>query len=154
LRLNLPENPVRLIGLDRATGWYDLEQFHAAIGDSAVFDFVLIDAPNQLKKGNSKGMRDAKIAMEELRRCAGDADVIMIDDVHRRHVFDTIEQVMASPEQYEKSFYDYVVQKGFSNSLFIGTKKSSAANQFLPRIRELMGIRLYSSFHRDQCVED
>ena len=42
-------------------------------------------------------------------------------------VFDTIEQVMASPEQYEKSFYDYVVQKGFSNSLFIGTKKSSAA---------------------------
>ena len=72
-------------------------------------------------------MRDAKIAMEELRRCAGEADVIMIDDVHRRHVFDTIEQVMASPEQYEKSFYDYVVQKGFSNSLFIGTKKSSAA---------------------------
>jgi predicted metallo-beta-lactamase superfamily hydrolase len=92
-----------------------------------VFDFVLIDAPNRLKKGNSKGMRDAKIAMEELRRCAGEADVIMIDDVHRRHVFDTIEQVMASPEQYEKSFYDYVVQKGFSNSLFIGTKKSSAA---------------------------
>jgi len=42
-------------------------------------------------------------------------------------VFDTIEQVMASPEQYEKSFYDYVVQTGFSNSLFIGTKKSSAA---------------------------
>jgi hypothetical protein len=57
-----------------------------------VFDFVLIDAPNRLKKGNSKGMRDAKIAMEELRRCAGEADVIMIDDVHRRHVFDTIEQ--------------------------------------------------------------
>jgi hypothetical protein len=154
LRLDLPENPVRLIGLDRATGWYDLAQFHAAIGDSAVFDFVLIDAPNRLKKGNSKGMRDAKVAIEELRRCAGDADVIVIDDVHRRHVFDTIEQVMASPELYERSFYDYVAQKGFSNSLFIGTKKSSAANQFLPRIKELTGIRLYPSFHRDQCVED
>jgi predicted O-methyltransferase YrrM len=154
LRLNLPENPVRLIALDWSTGWYNLEQFHAAIGDRAMFDFVLIDAPNRLKKGNSKGMRDAKIAMQELRRCAGEADVIIIDDVHRRHVFDTIEQVMASPEQYESSFYDYVAQKGFSNSLFIGTKKSSAASQFLPRIRDLMGIRLYSSFHRDQCVED
>ena len=67
LRLNLPENPVRLIALDRTTGWYDLQQVHAAIGDNAVFDFVLIDAPNQVKKGNSKGMQRLPGHHEPLR---------------------------------------------------------------------------------------
>ena len=54
LRLNLPENPVRLIGLDWATGGYNLEQFQA-IGDRAVFDFVLIDAPTAPKKRQFQG---------------------------------------------------------------------------------------------------
>jgi len=153
LRLSLPENPVRLVQQDQATGWYQLPAFRAAIGDGSLFDFVLIDAPNRAD-GGSSGIRDAKIAIEELRGCTENADIVIIDDVHRRHVFDTIEPTLGSPEHYEARFYDYSVGLPHPNSLFIGTRKNSAASRIVPGIEQLMGIRLYASLGRDMCPED
>jgi hypothetical protein len=152
LHIKPDDNPVILLKTDAATGWYDLEQFRSATGNGAVFDFVLIDGPNDAS-GDSRGMRDSKVAIAELSACSMGADVIIIDDVHRRHVFESMNQIV-DVEQYDTWFYDYSSQLSHSNSLCISTRKSSAANRNMRDIEKVLGIPLYRAFHSERCAED
>jgi hypothetical protein len=151
LNLQLADNPVHLVKNNAATGWYDLEQFRS-VTNGAIFDFVLIDGPNDVS-GDSRGIRDSKVAVAELSTCTAGADVIIIDDVHRRHVFETINRIV-DVEQYDIWFYDYFVHPSYPNSLCIKTRKSSAANRTMPDIEKVLGIPLYRAFHRERCTED
>jgi hypothetical protein len=152
LNLSLPQNPVQLLKNDPIVGWYDLEEFRMATNHATGFDFILIDGPNSAS-GDSRGLRDSKVAIAELSTCAANADVIIIDDVHRRHVFDTIDRIV-DMEHYETRFYDYAVRTSYANSLCIKTRKASAANRAMPDIEKALGIPLYRVFPYERCVED
>jgi len=153
LNLGLIENPVHLVTTDFATGWYDLESFRKVTGNGMIFDFVLIDGPNDVS-GNSKGIRDSEIAVEAIRTCAAKADVIIVDDVHRRHVFGTLDRFIDS-EQYDMRFYDYYhTGASYANSLCISIRKASLADMAMSGIAKVLAVPLYRGFHGQRCSED
>lgn len=151
--LNAPHDPVHLVKLNPASGWYDLDQFRSAIRNATGFDFVFIDGPNELN-GNSRGMRDSELATREILACTANADVVIIDDVHRRHVLDTVDRMLVDSRQYEKWFYDYFVHDKYSNSLCLCTKRGSRASMAVPRIQEMLDMRLYRTFDGQNCAKD
>src|ERR1700719_1385838 len=104
--LGLPDNPVRLLDWEPGGTWYDVAQFRAAVCTEGGFDFVFIDGPNHWE-GNSRGIRDSDLGMREIRSCAQNADIVVVDDVHRRHIFDTVDRILTEPDQYDKWVYDY-----------------------------------------------
>ena len=117
------------------------------------FDFVMIDGPND-EWGRSKGIRDNEVAIEEISTFTREADVVIIDDVHRRHILDTVDRSLVHADQYDKWFFDYSVVTSHANSLCISTRKSSLASLAMPKIQEMLGIPLYPIFQREDCPED
>jgi predicted O-methyltransferase YrrM len=142
---------VRLIAIDPATNWYELAPFRAATGSG--FDFVLIDGPNRVN-GDSKGMRDTSLALDEIRRVTGDTEVVIVDDVHRRHVLRTIDPMLADPVQYEKYFFDYVVNRLYTNALCICTRKGSRSSDAVVRIAQTLNVTLYPTRTESDCPQD
>jgi len=145
-----PES-VRLIAIDPATNWYELAPFREATQSG--FDFVLVDGPNRTN-GDSIGMRDAPLALEEIRRLTGEADVVIVDDVHRRHVLRTIEPMLVDPAQYEKHFLNYVVNRIYPNALCVCTRKGSRASAAIGRIAQALSIALYPMRRESDCTQD
>jgi hypothetical protein len=150
--INLPTSSLKLIELDRSTGWYRLDQFRSLIRPIEPIDCILIDAPNR-KNGDSAGVRDASIALETLRACCAGADVVLIDDAHRRHVFATIAPTLAEPEKYETYFFDYRVGISNVNWLCICIRKNSKAAGALPEIQRTLNLDLSKSRSADQCPD-
>ena len=93
--LGVPDNLVHLLDWDSSGNWYKIEQFRETIGDEANFDFALIDGPNQ-SDGKSRGIRDNGPALVEIRRSIYEADIVIVDDVHRRHILDWSMQCWAT----------------------------------------------------------
>lgn len=146
-----PPNSVRLIAIDPATNWYELTSFREATQSG--FDFVLVDGPNRFN-GDSIGMRDTPLALEEIRRLTGDAQIVIVDDVHRRHVLRTIDPILVDPAQYEKHFLDYVVNRLYANALCICTRKGSRASAAIGRIAQSLNVTLYSARKESDCPQD
>ena len=142
---------VRLVAIDPATNWYELAPFRAATGSG--FDFVLIDGPNRFN-GDSQGMRDAPLALDEIRRLTGEADIVIVDDVHRRHVLRTIDPMLVDPALYEKYFLNYIVNRLYTNALCICTRKGSRANAAIGRIAQTLNVTLYPARTESDCLQD
>jgi hypothetical protein len=146
-------NPIHLLTMDKAVGWYDVEQLRSLAQSRGPFDFVMIDGPNEAS-GNSRGIRDSETALNEIIKWCGNSDVMMVDDVHRRHIFDSINRLLVNRDQYEKWFYDYAVDNAYSNSLCLCVKKGSPASKEIPGVVQMLGLRLYTTLQREDCSQD
>jgi predicted O-methyltransferase YrrM len=150
--LNLPVDVVKFIRVGRRTGWYDLEQLRSHVGEALPFDCVLIDAPND-PEGDSRGMRDAPDALRELATLCRGTELVLIDDVHRRHVFDTIEQILDDVASYDTWFYDYRVIPSHLNSMAVSARRGSAAADAIPQIQKILDLKLDTGRSPDRCPE-
>ena len=150
--LGLPESAVHLIGWSRDGTWYDLDEFRSILGAVGGFDFAFIDAPNR-DDGGSDGMRDSETALREVRGLIPDAEVVIVDDVHRRHVLVSIDRMLIDPGNYEKFFFDYSIGKAHPNTLCVCLRKASAARLALDRIRQALDLRLYETMTPGACPE-
>ncbi len=151
--LKLPTTALQLIPLDRSTGWYDLEQFRSATGTTS-FDFLFVDGPNA-PAGNSRGIRNSQHAINEIRTCGRNAEVIIVDDVHRRHILDTLDRFLIDPSRYDKWFYHYSVkQHAKGNTLCAIVKRGSEASRELSAIKNFTGVTLHPTFDPKSCHED
>jgi predicted O-methyltransferase YrrM len=150
--LGVSEESVRLLDWNSRTTWYDVEQFRNTIREVGSFDFAFIDGPGV--GSNTRGIRDSKVALEETQRCIYEADVVIVDDVHRLHILDTVDAMLGEPTSYEKWFYDYPVIKDHLNTLCICVKKSSQSSAELGKIRSLVDVSLYMTFQRENCSEE
>ena len=151
--LGVPDNLVHLLDWDSSGNWYKIEQFRETIGDEANFDFALIDGPNQ-SDGKSRGIRDNGAALVEIRRSIYEADIVIVDDVHRRHILDSVDAMLGDPNHYEKWFYDYSVVTTHSNTLCICVKKASRISAELVKIQSILDLPLYATLERANCPED
>lgn len=133
------------------SAWYDAAAFDALIPQDARFDFAYIDAPND-SRGNSKGSRDSDTGAAKIRNVVDGAKVIVIDDVHRRHVFDSIDKQLARPEDYVRYYFDYPV-KPIVNSLCLCVRKDVGIEGLIDILRDEFRIRIYQDFTADMCVE-
>jgi predicted O-methyltransferase YrrM len=150
--LGVSDASVHLLGWDSRETWYDLEQFHATIRKDGSFDFAFIDGPGV--GSDTRGIRDSKVALEETRRCIYEADVVIVDDVHRRHILDSMDAMLGEPSQYEKWFYDYSVIDAYLNTLCICVRKVSPVNAELREIQSILDMPLYATFKSADCPED
>ena len=149
---NLRTKYLQHIELDRTTGWYVLDQFHAAISQLIPVECILIDAPNDAT-GNSNGLRDTSIAIGRLKSVCSAADLIFIDDVHRRHVFATIEPMLSSIEDYDLYFFGYRVIPAHMNSICICARRGGAAASAIPQIERTLGLAMARDWREQQCPE-
>jgi hypothetical protein len=150
--IGVSDSSVHRLDWDSQRSWYDIEQFRAAAGDEAKFDFALIDGPNSAD-GNSRGIRDNEVGLKAIQRCIYRAEVVIVDDVHRRHILDSVDAMLGDPAQYEKWYYDYRVIEPYSNTLCICVKKSRIGAD-LATIRSMLDVPLYDNFDRAHCPED
>jgi predicted O-methyltransferase YrrM len=150
--LDLPTDAVRLIELDESTGWYELGQFHSHAYEAFPYDCIFIDAPND-PEGRSAGMRDSPLALRELGSLCRNTDLILIDDVQRRHIFDTIEQTISDASAYDTYFFDYRVLATHLNSLSLSARRGSPAARAIPRIQGTLGLTLDTRRSAERCPE-
>jgi hypothetical protein len=149
---NLLTNTLKQASLDNTTGWYVLDQFHSAISAVLPVDCILIDAPND-SSGNSIGMRDTPLAIGELKPVCASADLVLIDDVHRRHVFSTIEPVLSAIQDYDLYCFEYRVLPTHMNSICICARRGSKAALAIPQIEGTLDLSLIRDWSAQQCPE-
>jgi hypothetical protein len=150
--LGLSDEPVHLLDCDQENGWYQIDQFRSITRHEDGFDFIFVDGPNATE-GRSLGIRDNVIGLSEIRACSSNANIVLVDDVHRRHVFSSVDRMLNDEKQYEKWFYDYTPVK-YPASLCICIKRGSKASTGMPEIEKSIGIPLYTSFSVENCRED
>ena len=131
--------------------WYNVKKFRKLTRKR--FDFIFVDGPNE-PDGPSLGIRNNPTALSELRCTSLGADVVIVDDVHRRHIFESVDSMLSDPSQYEKLFYSYTVMKSHPNSLCLCLRRDSQANEHLDRIVSITGIHLYTGFTANDCSEE
>jgi predicted O-methyltransferase YrrM len=149
--LGLRDEPVRLVGWNASGTWFDEDQFRAATAGR--FDFALIDAPNDAG-GRSNGMRDSETALREIAAAIHGASLVLVDDVHRRHVFESMDRMLDKPADYEKWYYDYEVGAPVTNTLCIAARQATPACAAVEETGKLLEMRLYRTFGRENCAED
>jgi predicted O-methyltransferase YrrM len=150
--LGLSESPVHLVDWAPDGAWYDLEQFRSIVGAIGGFDFAFIDGPNR-EDGGSVGIRDTETALSEIRATIADAEVVVVDDVHRRHILASLDSMLEDAARYEKFFYDYSIGKAHPNTLCICVRKVSTARAAVEPIREALDLRLYEALDLRACPE-
>jgi hypothetical protein len=148
----LETNCLKHIELDSNTGWYVLDRFHAAIRPVLPVDCVLVDAPNDAN-GNSTGMRDGPGAISTLKAVCDAAELILIDDVHRKHVFSTIAPTLSTIGDYDLYYFEYSVLSSHQNSLCICARKRSKACLAIRSIEAALGLSLKREWTAAQCPE-
>jgi hypothetical protein len=149
---NLNTKSLKHVELDRATGWYRLDQFHAAIKQALPVDCMLIDAPNDAR-GDSTGMRDTPIAIGELKSLCRDSELVLIDDVHRRHVFTTIEPTLSSLLDFDLYYFEYRVLPAYMNCICLCARRGSRAASAIPLIERTLDFTLVRNWGTQQCPE-
>lgn len=147
---NLPSDSVKYVQMDANSGWYNIDKFRALV--SGHFDCILIDAPNN-DRGESLGMRDSEKGITELQKLCQESDLIIVDDVHRRHIFDSLEAILSTPDNYDTYFYDYQIQVKFLNTLSISVKKFSNVEKSIPEILNFLKLDLSRNRQREFCPE-
>ena len=79
---------------------------------------------------------------------------MIVDDTHRRHVFDTIDLLLEAPVDYSKYYYEYDMDPGFKNSLCVAVRKDSKLDSAIDNIRQCLPIRLHRDFDPANCPEE
>jgi hypothetical protein len=145
--------------------WYSLEQFRAATSNPGQFDFALIDAPNEKrfftnpgqiarhfrpKDGNPFGYRDDPSGLATIKSVTQDCTVMMVDDVHKMHVFGTVDRMLTDPGSYERHYFIYKPHPTTTNALCICLRRNTAAVRRMPALLDWLGVRL----ERDYRPED
>ena len=146
------EKQVHLIPIDAGTRWYDLDQFRNVSRPLAPIDFLLIDAPND-PTGNSHGFRDSEVGVREINGCAQECQVMIVDDIHRKHVFETIDKMLPAPGEFEKYFYDYPIIPAHPNTLCVCVRRSAPVLDRMDEIQNAVGAKIYRDFTGDDCKE-
>jgi len=141
--------------------WYNLDQFRAATGDPGRFDFALIDGPNERQffagdaeisryfdpeDGNPFGHRDNPDGLEAIKSVTRDCEVMMVDDVHKHHLFLTVDRMLAEPGEYEKHYFIYKPHPAMNNALCICLKRNSSLAKMLPGILDFLGMKLERNY--------
>jgi hypothetical protein len=141
--------------------WYDMDRFRQAVGEPGRFDFALIDAPNEKRffaneeqvakffrpeDGNPFGHRDDPAGLAAIRSVAGSCEVMMVDDVHKTHVFDTVDRMLDRPGSYERHYFTYKPHPSTTNGLCICLKQDSAVAQKLPTMASILGVTLTRNY--------
>jgi hypothetical protein len=149
------------VGIAADERWYDLESFRAAIGNRAPFDFALIDGPNEKRffasdaeiakrfrpeDGNPFGHRDDPDGLAAIKSATRGCDVMLVDDVHKEHVFRTVDRMLAEPGGYEKHYFSYRPSPNNTNGLCICLKRSAPVAGRLPAILDFLGIALERNY--------
>jgi len=150
--LGLSDDPIHLVKWQKGPVWYSVDKFRSIARSNGSFDFAFIDGPND-NSGGSLGIRDTDIALREIQNCTSGADIFVIDDVQRQHVFDTADRMLTEPSQYAKLYYDYAVMPTYKNTLCIYVKKSSRAHLGLDKILGVIDMQFYASYDRTRCPE-
>jgi hypothetical protein len=137
--------------------WYSLEGFKAATSDPGRFDFALIDAPNEKRffasdaqiasyfppeDGNPFGHRGDPAGLAAIRSVTRDCAVMMVDDVHKMHVFETVDRMLTDPESYEKHYFTYRPHPAVTNALCICLRRSAPVARRMPMILGWLGVEL------------
>jgi hypothetical protein len=137
--------------------WYSLEQFKVATSNPGQFDFALIDAPNEKrffsspaqiaryfrpKDGNPFGHRDDPAGLSAIKSVLQDCTVMMVDDVHKMHVFETVDRMLTDPNAYEKHYFIYHPHPTTTNALCICLKRSAPVVSRMAAILDRLGVRL------------
>jgi len=141
--------------------WYDLDQFRAASGNPGQFDFAFIDGPNERRfftseadiaarfppeDGNPFGHRDDPGGLEAIKSVTRDCNVMIVDDVHKAHVFLTIDRMLADPADYRKYYFVYQPHPASTNGLCICLKQTSPLVERLPAILDFLDVRLENHY--------
>jgi predicted O-methyltransferase YrrM len=150
--LGIRRKQVHLIRFGESGRWYDIEQFKKLTDTPVPFDFVFVDAPNT-GKGKSIGYRDFPEGLTEIKARARQCQTMIVDDIHRNHVFETIDKMLSAPDDYEKYYYDYPVLPKYPNSLCICVHKSSSGAMSMGDIQKAVGMKLYRDFTSASCKE-
>jgi hypothetical protein len=149
---NLNTKSLKHVELDPVTGWYVSSQFRAAIKRIIPVECILIDAPND-DNGNSTGMRDTWCAIDELRAVCSEAELILVDDVHRQHVFSTVEQMLWSIQDYDFYYFEYRVVPAHMNALCICARRGGKAALAIPQIEKTLDLALARNWSIEKCPE-
>jgi hypothetical protein len=91
------------------------------------------------------GSATTRLRLEKFGAAFYEAEVVIVDDVHRRHILDSVEAMLSEPNQYERWFYDYSVIKSHLNTLCICVRKMSRISTELKEIQSILDIRLYGT---------
>jgi predicted O-methyltransferase YrrM len=150
--LSLPDSPIHLVDWGPERTWYDPDRFRAIVG-SETFDLAFIDGPN-LDDGTSLGIRDSNLALREILAATKSANVLIVDDVHRRHIRASLDRMLSDPAQYDKFFYNYAETSARPAALCLCIKQSSSARAEVDRIRQLLDLGLYTTLDLSACLED
>jgi hypothetical protein len=141
--------------------WYDLEAFKAATRNPGRFDFCLIDGPNEQQffatraeiaarfrpeEGDPFAHRDDPAGLAAVQAVTRGCDVMMVDDVHKRHIFLTIDQMLADPALYEKHYFIYHPHSTTTNALCACIRRDAPVLRHLPAIVDFLGLRLEPSY--------
>lgn len=137
--------------------WYNLDKFKAATRNPGQFDFAFIDGPNEKRffaseaaiakcfrprDGNPFGHRDDPSGLKAIRSVTRDCNVMMVDDVHKTHVFGTVDQMLTDPMDYQKYYFVYKPGPKSTNALCICVKRSAPLVGGLPAILDFLHVHL------------
>ena len=79
---------------------------------------------------------------------------MIVDDVHRRHILDSVDTMLGDSDRYEKWFYNYSVIAPYLNTLCICVRKASRISAELGKIQSILDLPLYATLERADCPED
>jgi hypothetical protein len=137
--------------------WYDLEEFSRVTTKLGQFDFAFIDGPNEKQffaserqitehfppeQGNPFAYRDDADGLAAVKSVTRECDVMIVDDVHKEHVFRTVDLMLSEPGRYEKLYYRYSPHPTVTNALCICLKRDKVAIEEFARLAESLGIQL------------
>jgi hypothetical protein len=137
--------------------WYDIDEFRVVTRNPGRFDFAFIDGPNEKRffpneaavanhfrpeDGNPFGHRDDPSGLTAIKSVTQDCDVMIVDDVHKQHVFGTVDRMLSEPEAYEKYYFLYHPNPALNNALCICIKRNSSLIKRLPAMLDFLGVQL------------
>lgn len=140
------------MAIDANSGWYQAQQFDEAVDGLPAVDLLFVDAPND-RSGCSYGMRDSPVGLQRIKALAASADLLIIDDTHRRHVLETVDQLLSEPAQFNKYFYRYAVTPSYPNSLCLCARKGSQADHAVSAAARLLNLQLADEYDGENCPE-
>ena len=96
--------------------------------------FCRAEARRWVQRREQEGARSGPVT----RDCA----VMMVDDVHKMHVFETIDRMLTDPESYEKHYFTYRPHPAVTNALCICLRRDAPVARRMPMILGWLGVEL------------
>src|SRR5205085_3078014 len=94
------------------------------------------------KDGNPFGHRDDPSGLATIKSVTRDCAVMMVDDVHKMHVFRTVDRMLAEPDSYEKYYFIYHPHHTTTNALCICLNRKAPVVGRMQAIIDWFGMQL------------